>query len=189
MSGLRISQLPSGIPSLSGIVPFTNDTKDETFYGVVEDFLNLQSLASLSDVDLSGVEEGNFIVYNSGTWIPASGALGSGGGGGDGSISQGNGTLIDGSGNNYNPGTTADTVRVSGINDAVLTGLSYTDYANDAGLFINVGSGNITIRHLNASSDAANRFSIPWAGDYVLSPSGGAALVLRDKTDNFWRIV
>jgi hypothetical protein len=185
MSGLRISQLPSGVPSLSGIVPFTNDSKDETFYGVVEDFLNLQSLGSLSDVDLSGVEEGNFIVYNSGTWVPASGSLGAGGG----LLSQDNGSLVDGSVNNYNPGTTADTVRVSGVNNALLTGLSYTDYPNDAGLFINVGSNNITLKHLNASSDASNRFSVPWAGDYVLSPSGGAALLVRDKTDNFWRVV
>jgi hypothetical protein len=184
MSGLRISQLPSGIPSLSGIIPFTNDTKTETFQGVVEDFLNLQSLVNLSDVSTSGLTDGSFIMYSGGNWLPVSGSLGAGG-----AVSQANGTLINGSGNNYDPGTTADTVRISGINDAVLTGLSYTNYPNDAGLFVNVGSGNVTIRHLNVSSDAANRFSVPWAGDYVLSPSGGAALVLRDKTDNFWRIV
>jgi hypothetical protein len=104
-------------------------------------------------------------------------------------LSQGNAALIDGSGNNYNPSVNTDTVRMSGINTPVLTGLSYSNYDNDAGLFINVGANNITLKHLNSSSDANNRFSVPWAGDYVMSPSGGAALLVRDKTDNIWRVV
>lgn len=104
-------------------------------------------------------------------------------------ISQGNATLIDGSGNNYNPGVLTDTVRMSGINTPILTGLSYTDYTLDAGLFINVGDNAITVKHNDANSDAANRFLVPWAGDYVASASGGAFLAVRDKTDNVWRIV
>lgn len=186
MSGLKISQLPSGVPTLSGIIPFTNDSKTDTFQGTVGSFLELQTLGSLSDVDLNGVEEGNFIIYNSGTWIAASGTLG---GGGSSEITQGNATLVNGSGNNYNPGTTADTVRISGINNAVLTGLSYSNYNVDAGLFINVGTGNITLKHNNSSSNATDRFLIPWAGDYVAAPSGGAFLVVRDKTNDIWRIV
>ena len=186
MSGLKISQLPSGVPTLSGIIPFTNDSKTDTFQGTVGSFLELQTLGSLSDVDLNGVEEGNFIIYNSGTWIPASGTLG---GGGSSEITQGNATLIDGSGNNYNPGVTTDTIRMSGINTPVLTGLSYTSYPNDVGLFINIAATSITLKHNNSNSNAANRFLIPWAGDYVIAPSGGAALLLRDKTNNIWRIV
>lgn len=182
-SGLRISALPSGVPTLSGIIPFTNDLLNETFQAPVSSFLGLQTLDSLSDVDLTGVQEGNFITYNSGTWIATSGSLGAG------ELTQGNATLIDGSGNNYDPSTTADTVRVSGTNNALLTGLSYTAYPNDAGLFINVGTGVITLKHSNTGSTNTNRFLVPWAGDYVLSASGGAALIVRDKTDNIWRIV
>jgi hypothetical protein len=147
MSGLKISQLPSGVPTLSGIIPFTNDAKTETFYGTVNDFVSLTPLT------------------------------------------QDNATLVSGSGNNYNPGVTSDIVRISGTSTPVLTGLSSSGYPNDAGLFINVGSGDITIKHNNSSSDAVNRFLVSWAGDYVMSPSGGATLVIRDKTDNIWRIV
>lgn len=102
---------------------------------------------------------------------------------------QGDGVLIDGSGNNYNPGGVTDTVRISGINTPILTGLSYTDYNNDAGLFINVGSNDIIIKHNDSNSSASNRFLVPWAGDYNVSASGGSFLAVRDKTDNVWRIV
>jgi hypothetical protein len=146
MSGVKISALPSGVPTLDAIVPFTNSTKTETFYGEVDDFLNLTA------------------------------------------ISQGSAIQINGSGNNYDPGTTADIVRISGINNATLTGLDYTAYPNDAGLFINVGSGDITLKHLNASSSQTNRFAIPYAADFVVV-SGGAALIVRDYVDNFWRVV
>lgn len=147
MSGLKISQLPSGVPTLSGIIPFTNDAKTETFYGTVNDFVSLTPLT------------------------------------------QGNAASISGSGNNYNPGVTSDIVRISGTGTPILTGLSYSGYPNDAGLFINVGSEDITIRHNNSSSDAVNRFLVPFSIDYTMSPSGGAALVVRDKTDDIWRIV
>lgn len=187
MPGVRISNLPSGVPTTSGIVPFTNDAKTDTYYSTVDSFLKLQSLGGLKDVNLSGVQQGNFIVYNSGTWVPASGALGSGGG--SSTTFQNNAALINGSGNNYNPGVIADTIRISGINAPVLTGLDYSTYNNDASIFINVGSVSITLKHLNTNSSAANRLSVPWAGDYVMSPSGGAASIIRDKTDNIWRII
>jgi len=147
MNGIKISQLPSGIPTGDSIIPFTNSDKTTTLYAEVKD-----------------------IVSSAG-------------------LSQANAPLVSGTGHNYSPNTKADTVRISGTNNATLTGLSYTSYPNDAGLFINVGSGNITLKHLNTGSTTPNRFSVPWAGDYVLSPSGGAALLVRDKTDNFWRVV
>jgi len=147
MSGLKISQLPSGVPTLSGIIPFTNDAKTETFYSTVNDFVSLTPLT------------------------------------------QDSATLISGSGNNYNPGVTSDIVRISGTSNPVLTGLSSSGYPNDAGLFINVGSSDISIRHNDSSSDAINRFIVPFAVDYLILPSGGAALVVRDKTDDIWRIV
>ena len=102
---------------------------------------------------------------------------------------QGDATVIDGTTNNYNPGVVTDTVRISGINTPILTGLSYTDYNNDAGLFINVGTNDIIIKHNDSNSSAANRFLVSWAGDYNVSANGGSFLAVRDKTDNVWRIV
>jgi len=75
MSGLKISELPSGEPTLSGIIPFTNDAKNTTFHADVKDFLKLASLSGLSDVDLNVAEinDGYLISYSGGTWIPVSG--------------------------------------------------------------------------------------------------------------------
>jgi hypothetical protein len=30
---------------------------------------------------------------------------------------------------------------------------------------------------------------VPWAGDYVMSANGGAALVVYDSTSQVWRVV
>lgn len=96
-----------------------------------------------------------------------------------------NGTL-SGTINNWDPVVEANTVRVSGANGTV-TGLLSTYQSST--LFINVGSNNITLKHNSASSDAANRFSIPWGGDYTITPSGGGALIVRDLTNDIWRVV
>jgi hypothetical protein len=91
---------------------------------------------------------------------------------------------ISGTANDWNPSGVADIVRVSG--SARINGLIST-YGADALLLYNVGtSGDITLTH--ASGTANNQFLVPWLGDYVLEPNGGASLIVRDKVDNKWRI-
>ena len=93
---------------------------------------------------------------------------------------------ISGTVNNWNPGSVSDIIRASGIENARINGLVNT-YGADAMLLYNVGtSGNITLTH--ASGTANNQFLVPSLGDYVLGPNGGAALIVRDKVDNKWRV-
>lgn len=93
---------------------------------------------------------------------------------------------LSGTVNDWDPGVVSDIVRVSGIEDARINGLVDT-YGSDAMLLYNVGvSGDITLTH--ASGTADNQFLVPQLSDYVLVPNGGAALIVRDKVDNKWRI-
>jgi hypothetical protein len=56
-------------------------------------------------------------------------------------------------------------------------------------MLINVGSHAITLKHNDAGSAAGNKFLVPSAGDYVLSESGGAAVLIYDATTAAWRVV
>jgi hypothetical protein len=72
-----------------------------------------------------------------------------------------------------------------------ITGLS-SAADGSAKLLMNVSthtSASYTLKHDNTNSTAASRILVPWAGDYVLSPGGGAALVIYDGTDGRWRVV
>jgi hypothetical protein len=93
---------------------------------------------------------------------------------------------VSGTVNDWDPSGVADIIRASGTDSARINGL-IDNYGADAVLLYNVGSsGDITLTH--ASGTTNNQFLVPWLGDYVLSPNGGAALIVRDKTDNKWRI-
>jgi len=93
---------------------------------------------------------------------------------------------VSGTVNDWNPGGVSDVIRASGHFTARINGLVDT-YGVDALLLYNVGtSGSITLTH--ASGTANNQFLVPWLGDYVLDPNGGAALIVRDKVVNKWRI-
>lgn len=93
---------------------------------------------------------------------------------------------ISGTVNDWNPGNVSDVIRASGISNARINGLVNT-YGADALLLYNVGtSGDVTLTH--ASGTANNQFLIPSLADYVLGPNGGAALIVRDKVDNKWRV-
>lgn len=93
---------------------------------------------------------------------------------------------ISGTISDWNPGVANDIIRASGISNARINGL-VDSYDTDAVLLYNVGtSGNITLTHASGTSN--NQFLVPWLGDYVLSPNGGAALIVRDKVVNKWRI-
>jgi hypothetical protein len=88
--------------------------------------------------------------------------------------------------NNYSPGT-GDIVRLTSDAARDITGL-VAGTSGQVRLLVNVGSHAITLKHANGSSDAANRFVVPWAGDCVLPASGGSAMIVYDATTERWRV-
>jgi hypothetical protein len=88
---------------------------------------------------------------------------------------------------------TGDVFRISHntTNTVNITGLA-TAAEGSSRLLVNVSTGSsssYTLKHADTNSTAVSRFLVPWAGDYVISPNGGAALVLYDSTDQRWRVV
>jgi hypothetical protein len=86
-----------------------------------------------------------------------------------------------------------DIFRISqtSTNTLNITGLA-TAVDGAARLLVNVSTGassSFTLKHADTNSTAVSRLLVPWAGDYVLSPNGGAALVIYDNTDSRWRVV
>jgi hypothetical protein len=94
--------------------------------------------------------------------------------------------------NNYAPGA-GDILRISSssTNTLNITGFGTATTSKHV-LLVNVSthtSSSISLKHQNASSEAAQRVIVPWAGDAVLTPNGGAVVVIRDATDSRWRVV
>jgi len=94
--------------------------------------------------------------------------------------------------NNYAPGA-GDILRISSssTNTLNITGFGTATTSKHV-LLVNVSthtSSSISLKHQNASSEAAQRVVVPWAGDAVLTPNGGAVVVIRDATDSRWRVV
>lgn len=90
----------------------------------------------------------------------------------------------------YDPGA-GDIYRlaVTGTTGVNLQGLGITGAAGTAKLLINVGAtAPITLNHATGPNANA-QFAVPWAGDYVMSQNGGAALVVYDATTEVWRVV
>jgi hypothetical protein len=83
---------------------------------------------------------------------------------------------------------TGDIFRVAGTAARNITGIA-AGTSGQAILLVNVGSFALTLRHQNASSTAANRFTVPWAGDCVLAANGGAVVLVYDSTSSTWRVV
>lgn len=81
-----------------------------------------------------------------------------------------------------------DVFRVAGTAARNVTGIA-AGTSGLAILLINVGSFALTLKHSSASSTAANRFTVPWAGDCVLAASGGAVVLVYDSTSSTWRVV
>lgn len=93
---------------------------------------------------------------------------------------------IDGTIDDWDPESSVDIIRTSGINNARINGLVDT-YGLDAVVIYNVGTTDqIILSHASGTSE--NQFLVPWLGDYILLPNGGFALAIRDKVDNKWRI-
>jgi len=72
MANVKISELPSGTPTLSGVIPYTNAAADTTYQSTFLNVVSLASVDNLSDVNTSGVSQGNGLVYDSGVWVPQS---------------------------------------------------------------------------------------------------------------------
>lgn len=83
---------------------------------------------------------------------------------------------------------TGDIFRVAGTAARNVTGIA-AGTSGLAVLLVNVGTFALTLKHQNASSSAANRFTVPWAGDCVLAASGGAVVLVYDSTSSTWRVV
>jgi hypothetical protein len=81
-----------------------------------------------------------------------------------------------------------DVFRVAGTAARNVTGIA-AGTSGLAILLVNVGSFALTLKHQSASSSAANRFTVPWAGDCVLPASGGAVVLVYDSTSSTWRVV
>jgi hypothetical protein len=96
-------------------------------------------------------------------------------------------TAISTSQNNYDPGA-GDVLRVSASASGVnITGL--VPRLEKLRLLINIGSSNnLTLKHESASSTAANRFTTPNGGDYIVQPTGSTSL-FYDDTNSRWRIL
>ncbi len=94
--------------------------------------------------------------------------------------------------NNYAPGA-GDILRLSSssTNTLNITGLGTATTSKHV-LLVNVSthtSSVIAIKHQNTNSEAAQRAIVPWASDALLTPNGGAMVVIRDATDSRWRVV
>ena len=86
--------------------------------------------------------------------------------------------------NNWSIGS-GDIFRVSGTAARNVTGI----VAGTNGITVclrNVGGFPLTLKHQSSGSLPENRFSIPWFGDYVLSASGGVAVVQYDTILSSW---
>jgi hypothetical protein len=98
---------------------------------------------------------------------------------------------ISASQNNYAPGS-GDILRLSSSSTSTLniTGFSTSSMSNQV-LLINVSthtSSVLAVKHSSSSSVSTNQVLVPWAGDCLLPPNGGSAVVIRDATSSVWRI-
>lgn len=90
----------------------------------------------------------------------------------------------------YSPGA-GDIYRlaVTGSTGVNLWGLGITGIAGDSKLLINVGAtAPINLQHATGPNGNA-QFAVPWAGTFVMSANGGAALIVYDATSAVWRVV
>jgi len=179
MADLKISQLPAGTANASAVVPATNAA------GTLTEKITLGSIAALAaDQALNTTDDVTFgIITASGVTFSDGTSLAT-----DPRINiTASPTQLSASANNY-AGLTGDINRTSSSSAVNITGIA-AGTSGEAKLLVNVGSFAITLKHQSASSTAANRLIVPWAGDYVMDAAGGAALIVYDATDSRWRVV
>lgn len=73
MSGVKISQLPSGTPTTAGIIPYTDVSANTTCQATISSVVGLATLAGLSDTNTTGLADNHLLVWNGSTskWEPS----------------------------------------------------------------------------------------------------------------------
>jgi hypothetical protein len=158
---------------------------------VILDATSVSAVASINSLSgtLTIAGGDNVTVTTAGSTITIA-AGGGGGGGGDPVLTS---VSITASVNDYTL-PTGDIFRIqntAATGTVNITGLA-TANGGAAKLLVNVSthtSCSYTLKHADTNSTAVSRLLVPWEGDYVLSPKGGAALVVYDDTDERWRVV
>jgi hypothetical protein len=164
MADVKISQLPAGTASANAVVPATNAA------GTTTEKITLGAIAALG----GGAPAAHESTHRTGGSDPIANVV----------VSP---SQITVSQNDYNPGT-GDIFRLDADAARDITGI-VAGANGRAILLINVGSHAITLKHESASSSANNRITVPWGGDFILSASGGAALLVYLTASNRWRAV
>jgi hypothetical protein len=167
MPDVKISQLPAGTANASAVVPATNaagTTTQKITLGAIRDLAHSHAISDVTS--LQTALDGKAAITNV-VGTPSSLAADQ---------------------NDYALPSATDIVRIAGTAARNVTGF-VAGVSGQAMLIINVGTFAITLKHQSASSTAANRLIVPWAGDYVMDAAGGAALIVYDATDSRWRVV
>lgn len=132
---------------------------------------------------------GGITVATSESSIVITGTTAAGGGGVAATVSVSTVTVSQ---NNWNIGEGDIFYLYSGSTNTLnVTGIA-TSTSTQQRLLVNESthtSATFTIKHQDTNSTAALRLVVPWAGDYVLAPNGGAALLIRNAAGDRWRVV
>lgn len=162
MASKKISELASGSPALSGIVPVTNASGTLTEKITLGSILNLAPVQSVAGrqgaISLDHRDIGNLPTTLS-QFVANQNDL-----------NLGNGGII----------------RISSDAARDVTGFVATS-AGDARLLSNVGNFTITLKHNNTSSVANNRILCVGGTDVTIS-AGGSAAIYYDGVDSRWRV-
>jgi hypothetical protein len=162
MPDVKISALPAGTANASAVVPATNaagTTTEKVTMGAIRD------LAHASRHQTGGADQIDPVIVS-----PSS---------------------LSASQNDYAPGA-ADIIRLSSSTAVDITGLAAPSADGALRLLINTnaaGGANITLRHENTSSAAANRFRSVTTANVVLLPDGGSVTLTYSTAVSRWRIL
>jgi hypothetical protein len=182
MPDVKISQLPAGTANANAVVPATNaagTTTEKVTLGAIRDLAHAHSGADITSGTVAAARLGTHAsTHQTGgadailpvIVTPAS---------------------LSGSQNNYDPGT-ADIIRLSSSTAVDITGLAAPSADGALRLLINTnaaGGANITLRHENTSSAAANRFRSVTTANVVLLPDGGSVTLTYSTAVSRWRIL
>jgi hypothetical protein len=186
MPDVKISQLPAGTANANAVVPATNaagTTTQKVTLGSIRDLPHTHAVA-----DVTGLQAALDSKQASGSYAAATHASQHQTGGADAIPNVvASPAQLTADQNDYAIGT-GDIFRVSASAARNITGIA-AGVDGQAILLVNTGSFAITLKHESTSSTAANRFTVPWAGDYVMSANGGAALLVYFTASSRWRVV
>lgn len=168
MPDVKISQLPAGTANANAVVPATNaagTTTQKVTMGAIAALGGGPPAAHASTHQTGGADAILPVIVT-----PAS---------------------LSANQNDYAPGT-ADIIRLSSSTAVDITGLAAPSADGALRLLINTnaaGGANITLRHENTSSAAANRFRSVTTANVVLLPDGGSVTLTYSTAISRWRIL